>query len=226
MTPSPSRSILFHSSSSLLDRAARSSFFVHCRPFDAVRWTSGESWCCSQRSKSIGGWKLGIFSFWTSPEITSMNQSAGFSSAGILKPMLSKYPLAPCEDPRYTVRPPLPRRSTSSNRVKSEYRGWWITMMAVMPSSVSFLMEWITVRELVESKPLVGSSRNRRVGSAASSRPMFTRFLWPPLMPLFSTPPTMLFLMWSICITLRTSSTIASVRLGVRFGGPRSCAEK
>ena len=34
---------------------------------------------------------------------------------------------------------------------------------------------------LVESRPEVGSSRRRRVGSVSSSLPMFTLFLSPPL---------------------------------------------
>mmetsp|Transcript_31714 Transcript_31714/g.53287 ORF Transcript_31714/g.53287 Transcript_31714/m.53287 type:complete len:89 (-) Transcript_31714:1160-1426(-) len=44
----------------------------------------------------------------------------------------------------------------------------------------------------VAARPEVGSSRKSRVGSAASSMPMFTRFFCPPEMPRFSTVPTRL----------------------------------
>jgi len=71
--------------------------------------------------------------------------------------------------------------------------------------------ENMVANALVESKPVVGSSRKRTVGSAASSKPMFTHFRWPPLMRRLSTPPTMLCWMWSSCRTLRTSSVIASM---------------
>ena len=40
----------------------------------------------------------------------------------------------------------------------------------------------------VESRPLVGSSRKMMDGLPTSSRPMFTRLRWPPLMP--AAPPS------------------------------------
>mmetsp|Transcript_104901 Transcript_104901/g.338264 ORF Transcript_104901/g.338264 Transcript_104901/m.338264 type:complete len:279 (+) Transcript_104901:580-1416(+) len=88
-TPFPSWSILSHSSSSFEAKAARSSATVHRRPRSREVVSTAVP-CFSQRSKSIGGWNFGIFRFGTSPEITSMNQSAGFASAGISKPILSK----------------------------------------------------------------------------------------------------------------------------------------
>mmetsp|Transcript_33905 Transcript_33905/g.89874 ORF Transcript_33905/g.89874 Transcript_33905/m.89874 type:complete len:311 (-) Transcript_33905:285-1217(-) len=141
----------------------------------------------------------------------SMNQSAGFSLSGMRKPFVSKYSLALVDGPRYTVWPPLPSSSTSSKSVKREKRGWWMTMMLVMPSWVIFFSEAQTATELLESRPEVGSSRKSKVGCAASSRPMLTRFRWPPLMPRCSTPPTMLFWMSTTCITLRTSFVMCSI---------------
>lgn len=40
------------------------------------------------------------------------------------------------------------------------------------------------------SKPDVGSSKINNEGSMTISSPTFTRFLWPPEIPLFSTVPT------------------------------------
>ena len=40
------------------------------------------------------------------------------------------------------------------------------------------------------SKPVVGSSKINREGSITISSPTFTRFLWPPEIPRFSTVPT------------------------------------
>mmetsp|Transcript_132994 Transcript_132994/g.323247 ORF Transcript_132994/g.323247 Transcript_132994/m.323247 type:complete len:118 (-) Transcript_132994:366-719(-) len=56
-------------------------------------------------------------------------------------------------------------------------------MMAVMPSVVSRLSEWAMIRELVASRPEVGSSRKTTFGRVISASAMFTRFAWPPEMP-------------------------------------------
>mmetsp|Transcript_117990 Transcript_117990/g.313938 ORF Transcript_117990/g.313938 Transcript_117990/m.313938 type:complete len:274 (+) Transcript_117990:664-1485(+) len=89
-TPLPSASMTFHSSSSAPDSAARSSMMVQRRTRLEPTCALGQKSRCSQRSKSIWGWNLGSLRFSTSPEITSMNQSAGFSSSGISKPSCSK----------------------------------------------------------------------------------------------------------------------------------------
>lgn len=78
----------------------------------------------------------------------------------------------------------------------------WCTIAAVVTPM------WAIVRNAAttclheeESKPLVGSSRNSTNGSATISRPTFTRFLWPPEMPLVSSLPI------SSCLTLFRPST-------------------
>mmetsp|Transcript_36393 Transcript_36393/g.104642 ORF Transcript_36393/g.104642 Transcript_36393/m.104642 type:complete len:262 (-) Transcript_36393:287-1072(-) len=112
MTPSPFASTRFHSSSNFCQRTALSSSAVTVR----LRQPSSKISCelagaapppsrspslpSRQRSKSFSGLKLGIFSFWTSPLNTSMNQSDGFSLCGISKPNLSKYAFAPNEGPK------------------------------------------------------------------------------------------------------------------------------
>ena len=69
-------------------------------------------------------------------------------------------------------------------------RGWWMTMMMFMPRPAMSTRLPRMSAELVASRPLVGSSRNSRLGMATSSSPMLTRLRWPPLMPRFSTVPT------------------------------------
>mmetsp|Transcript_132995 Transcript_132995/g.323250 ORF Transcript_132995/g.323250 Transcript_132995/m.323250 type:complete len:274 (-) Transcript_132995:828-1649(-) len=88
ITPFLSVSMLFHSSSNAPAKLARSSSVVQRRTLSDMRW--GLKSRLSHMSKSMDGWNLPLFWFSTSPEITSMNQSAGFSLAGISKPMCSK----------------------------------------------------------------------------------------------------------------------------------------
>ena len=62
--------------------------------------------------------------------------------------------------------------------------------MIVIPKCVkSFNADKTTDAEAL-SKPLVGSSKKIIEGSATNSIPILTRFLCPPLIPLFSTEPT------------------------------------
>mmetsp|Transcript_108705 Transcript_108705/g.232259 ORF Transcript_108705/g.232259 Transcript_108705/m.232259 type:complete len:228 (+) Transcript_108705:2242-2925(+) len=101
-------------------------------------------------------------------------------------------------------------------------------MTVVMPSCVKRFKEETIASELAASRPEVGSSRKRIAGSAASSKPMLTRFLWPPLIPPTSSSRllTTLCRMWSICMTLSTSSVM---RLRFSPGHPlgfRRSAEK
>ncbi|KAA6416746.1 MAG: hypothetical protein FRX49_13280 [Trebouxia sp. A1-2] len=55
----------------------------------------------------------------------------------------------------------------------------------------------MTIFEDVESRPLVGSSRNSMIGSATNSKPTFTLLRCPPEMPRTSSSPMISFLMSS-----------------------------
>ncbi|GAW26350.1 putative ATP-binding cassette sub-family g member 2 [Rosellinia necatrix] len=59
----------------------------------------------------------------------------------------------------------------------------------------------------VASRPLVGSSRNMAMGAAASSMPMLTRFLCPPLIMGFPTLPTRELRTWDSSRQSMTEST-------------------
>lgn len=70
------------------------------------------------------------------------------------------------------------------------YLGWWTTMQMFTPSRASRLSALRSSWEEALSKPDVGSSRIKSEGSITISKPTFTRFLWPPEIPRFSTVPT------------------------------------
>mmetsp|Transcript_22366 Transcript_22366/g.61983 ORF Transcript_22366/g.61983 Transcript_22366/m.61983 type:complete len:301 (+) Transcript_22366:589-1491(+) len=84
--PFPFASICPHSASRWPAVTARSSPIV--QPRDGLG--AGSAFRSSQSLNSISLLKSAIFEFGTSFEITSIIQSAGFSSAGMLKPRLSK----------------------------------------------------------------------------------------------------------------------------------------
>ena len=78
-------------------------------------------------------------------------------------------------------------------------------------SLASFLSIWIILNEVELSRPLVGSSQRRRLGSVISSYPMLDRFLSPPDIPFFSYPPTLVCLhSWSPSL-LTISSILSSI---------------
>mmetsp|Transcript_105333 Transcript_105333/g.250764 ORF Transcript_105333/g.250764 Transcript_105333/m.250764 type:complete len:271 (-) Transcript_105333:1338-2150(-) len=83
MEPEASRSILSHSSSMALTSTAESSSAVKLRRAWSRRM---ESLFFPQSSKSIAGLKSAIRSLGTTPDSTSISQSAGFSESGISKP--------------------------------------------------------------------------------------------------------------------------------------------
>mmetsp|Transcript_34512 Transcript_34512/g.62583 ORF Transcript_34512/g.62583 Transcript_34512/m.62583 type:complete len:108 (+) Transcript_34512:2390-2713(+) len=86
--------------------------------------------------------------------------------------------------------------------------------------SAKCFKELMMLRAVVESKPEVGSSSMRNEGLETSSRPMLTRFFWPPLMPLSSESPTTVCCTWVSCMTLRTSSTMFSTSFELKSGFP------
>lgn len=63
-------------------------------------------------------------------------------------------------------------------------------MQIFTPSSASRLNVLRSSCEDELSNPEVGSSKNSSDGSITNSIPTFTRFLWPPEIPRFSTVPT------------------------------------
>ena len=62
--------------------------------------------------------------------------------------------------------------------------------MIVLPSSASFFNNNITCRAVVESNPVVGSSKNITPGFVISSTPIEVLLRSPPLMPLMNVLPT------------------------------------
>ena len=58
--------------------------------------------------------------------------------------------------------------------VKISYRGWWITMTNVMPIPLILLSICTSSIDVVESSPLVGSSKNAMDGLLTSSTAMLT----------------------------------------------------
>lgn len=63
-------------------------------------------------------------------------------------------------------------------------------MHTVTPSRASRRRALRSSCEEELSRPEVGSSKINKEGSITISNPTFTRFLWPPEIPLFSTVPT------------------------------------
>lgn len=74
--------------------------------------------------------------------------------------------------------------------VRYHYLGWWTTTQILTPTRASRRSALRSSWEDELSKPEVGSSKIRSDGSITNSRPTFTRFLWPPDIPRFSTVPT------------------------------------
>lgn len=103
------------------------------------------------------------------------------------------------------------KEDTTKIQLKKFHLGWWSTMQMFTPSRDSRLRALRSSWEDALSKPDVGSSKIKNEGSMTISNPTFTRFLWPPEMPLFSTVPTKeLLTAWSPrdSITLSTTRTL------------------
>jgi len=63
--------------------------------------------------------------------------------------------------------------------------------MTVFPSRAKFFKRSITCSAVVESRPVVGSSRKIILGLTISSTPIEVLFLYPPLIPLIKVFPTL-----------------------------------
>ena len=62
--------------------------------------------------------------------------------------------------------------------------------MTVFPSLARFFKSKITCKAVVESNPVVGSSKKMIPGLVISSTPIDVLFLYPPLIPLMKVLPT------------------------------------
>ena len=79
---------------------------------------------------------------------------------------------------------------TLSNRLSILDDGECIVDIIVIPLSFNYYTVYIIDRALVESRPVVGSSRNSKFGFYINSIPIFTLFFSPPEIPHTVTPPT------------------------------------
>ena len=68
--------------------------------------------------------------------------------------------------------------------------GEWIVDIIVIPLSLKDYTVFIIDKALVESNPVVGSSKNNKFGFYINSIPILTLFFSPPLIPLLLTSPT------------------------------------
>mmetsp|Transcript_29854 Transcript_29854/g.69557 ORF Transcript_29854/g.69557 Transcript_29854/m.69557 type:complete len:100 (+) Transcript_29854:187-486(+) len=59
--------------------------------------------------------------------------------------------------------PPFPRSKTLSNNSNTSYFGWCKTVITLAPARAISLSEFITVKEVVESSPEVGSSKQHKL---------------------------------------------------------------
>ena len=92
---------------------------------------------------------------------------------------------------------PLPMSISLSISWNIRVLGWWIVAMMTLPSEASDLRMRMILSELLLSKPEVGSSSTKQLGSASNYTPMATRFRCPPEMLLENWPPTNVFLHYS-----------------------------
>ena len=87
------------------------------------------------------------------------------------------------------------------------------------PFSVIFFIWPKSSRLRCGSSGEVGSSRNSRLGLVSSSRPMLTRFFWPP-----DSRTILVFACWVISSSPSTSSTRWFLSASVMSGGNLSSA--
>mmetsp|Transcript_72457 Transcript_72457/g.223917 ORF Transcript_72457/g.223917 Transcript_72457/m.223917 type:complete len:310 (-) Transcript_72457:953-1882(-) len=131
---------------------------------------------------------LGAFGGWIMSSITS----AGFAFCGnaVLR-CFWKLDAASAAEPAYTREPPVASKTSSLKRQSVSKRGWWMTLMTVVPwFSAALLRQPMTSCAVVLSRPLVGSSAKSSRGRVTNSMAMETRFRWPPDIPRCSGVPT------------------------------------
>ncbi len=91
-----------------------------------------------------------------------------------------------------------------SNNCTILFLGWWMEVMIVLPSWASFFKVRQTESAWNESRPLVGSSRNKMLGSEINSTPTLTLFFSPPETPLWRSFP--MITSWALANPKQSSS--------------------
>lgn len=77
-----------------------------------------------------------------------------------------------------------------SNWAKIYEEGWWIVETIVLPDFAILFKNCIRCKEVVESNPVVGSSKNIIEGLVSNSTPIDTLLFYPPDTPLIIVFPT------------------------------------
>jgi len=85
---------------------------------------------------------------------------------------------------------PLTINKRLSNWLKISDEGWWIVLTTLRPWRARFFKTSSTFKAVVESRPVVGSSRKSKLGLVISSTPIEVLFLSPPDKPLIKVFPT------------------------------------
>jgi hypothetical protein len=75
------------------------------------------------------------------------------------------------------------------NSMKISDEGWWIVEMTVRPYLASLFKNLIKFKEVVESRPVVGSSKKIIEGLIKSYKPIEVLFFSPPETPLILVSP-------------------------------------
>lgn len=90
-------------------------------------------------------------------------------------------------------------------------------MILVFLSTASFLSILIIFRDVVLSKPEVGSSQSKKLGSVINSYPIDVLFLSPPESPFTVAPPIIVSLQFSKDNLSTISSIFLSIYLSVNY---------
>ena len=96
-----------------------------------------------------------------------------------------------------------------SNWWNASELGWWIVHITVLPDNARFCKTSTTCWAVNESSPVVGSSKNIKLGSVISSTPIDVRLRSPPDTPFTSGPPIFVSAAFSrprLMISLSTTS--------------------
>mmetsp|Transcript_2661 Transcript_2661/g.9810 ORF Transcript_2661/g.9810 Transcript_2661/m.9810 type:complete len:206 (+) Transcript_2661:1584-2201(+) len=111
-------------------------------------------------------------------------------------------------------------------RSKMAALGWWMVQRTVLPSSARTLTASMTSSAIAESSPEVGSSKNRHCGSLIRQTAMETLLSSPPLTPLLSGPPILVFMALKRPIFSMTSRALDLLSTYDMIAGSLSIAVK
>lgn len=106
--------------------------------------------------------------------------------------------------------------------MKISDEGWWIVEITVLPAPASLFRNLMRLRDVVESSPVVGSSKKIMEGLMSSSKPIEVRFFSPPDTPRMRVSPIHVFLHFSNPRFLIVRFTLFSFSASVRSGSLRS----